>query len=188
MERDRKGGPEDDLSLRDTAVWSHEIPDARLRFLGLQVSQEKYHDRQIPFSIGLFGALEGQNLCHIVSLTVWIMGPEQFLGIGVSFDRLIDGQSTLLLGGDYIKGIKQPFPTARQLDFSIDSRSGERITGVDVYSLLGFHGEYCGLLGFSVRTSTNFGYLELESIRRGLLIPEMYEGSHKLRPKRRIPA
>jgi hypothetical protein len=53
-----------------------------------------------------------------VKLTVWIMEPEQFLGIGVSFDRLIDGQNTLLLGGDYIEGIKQPFPTARQLDFS----------------------------------------------------------------------
>lgn len=120
-----------------------------------------------------------------MKLTVWIMEPEQLLGIGISFDRLIDGQSTLLLGGDYIKGIKQP--TARQLDFSIDSRSGERITGVDVYSLLGFYGEDSGLLGFSVRTSSDFGNLELESIRRELLIPEIYKGSHKSRPDRRIP-
>lgn len=127
-----------------------------------------------------------------MKLTVWIMEPDQFpdqfLGIGISFDRLIDGQSTLILGGDSIKGIKQSFPTARQLDFSIDSRSGERITGVDVYSLLGFYGGECGLLGFSVRISTNFWILGLESIRRGLLILEIYKGSHKSWPDRRIPA
>ncbi|KFY84801.1 hypothetical protein V500_08978 [Pseudogymnoascus sp. VKM F-4518 (FW-2643)] len=109
---------------RDTNIWFPEIPDPSLLFLSVPELPRVYRHGQdeMPLSMILFGGLKGELLRHIVKMTVWINDTHPLMcvvwGIGFTFDCLVDGQRSLVLGHSRDDG---------EYDFPIDGRGGERI-------------------------------------------------------------
>lgn len=113
---------------QDANIWYPEIPDPRLSFVGVPGLPGAYRNRQdeMPLSTILFGGLKGELLCHIVKMTVWIVdnNPGHYVvwGIGFTFDCLVEGKNSLVLGYSRDDG---------EYDFPIDGRGGERICQID---------------------------------------------------------
>ena len=96
----------------------------------------------------LFGGLKGELLRHIVKMTVWIADTHPVKcvvwDIGFTFDCLVDGQSSLVLGHSRDDG---------EYDFPIDGRGGERICRMESIS----HYSWARDLGFRVRPNLLLG-------------------------------
>jgi hypothetical protein len=53
---------------------------------------------EMPLSMVLFDGLKGQVLPHVVKMTVWVLNKEAVRGIGFTFDRLLEGRTSQVLG------------------------------------------------------------------------------------------
>lgn len=96
----------------------------------------------MPLSMILFGGLKGELLRHVVKMTVWIADTHPahcvVWGIGFTFDCLVQGQNSLVLGHRRDKG---------EYNFPIDGRGGERICRMESISQYSWACD----LGFKVR-------------------------------------
>ncbi|KFY42650.1 hypothetical protein V494_02310 [Pseudogymnoascus sp. VKM F-4513 (FW-928)] len=134
--------------LRDTNIWFPEVPDPSLSFTGVPELRRTYKQRgdEMPLSMILFGGLKGELLPHIVKMTFWAANhrPPAFLvwGIEFTFDRLVEGKSSLVLGRS---------DGGRRYDCPIDGRGGERICQMELTSQYGYTCPY----KFKIHTTRN---------------------------------
>ncbi|KFY49978.1 hypothetical protein V496_09679 [Pseudogymnoascus sp. VKM F-4515 (FW-2607)] len=116
---------------RDANIWYPQIPDPCLSFESLPELPGVYRQGQdeMPLSMILFGGLKGELLRHVVKMTVWIADTHPahcvVWGIGFTFDCLVQGQSSLVLGHRRDDG---------EYNFPIDGRGGERICRMESIS------------------------------------------------------
>lgn len=135
---------------RDANVWYPEIPDPCLSFISVPELPQAYRHRQeeMPLSMILFGGLKGELLPHIIKMTVWIADTHPVncvvWGIGFTFDCLVEGKSSLVLGYSRDDG---------EYDFHIDGQGGERICQIDKISQYSLACD----LGFRVRVNLRLG-------------------------------
>ncbi|KAJ3863094.1 hypothetical protein EV359DRAFT_43776 [Lentinula novae-zelandiae] len=109
-------------SLRNTASWLPDIPKPNLSFMG-----EDYQG-DLPLTIITFDGRNGRNLRDFV-ISIWSQDGE-ISGIKISYDHLLDGPKTLLLGDELLDA---PVDEVDRCDISIDYANGEYITGMEIF-------------------------------------------------------
>ncbi len=120
-----QSGLEAELTLQDTALWFPDIPHPDLEILG--VPEIRGGLKGLPLSVAVFGGLRGQDLKHLLSLTLVLDynsgGP---LAVEVAYS---DGRTLVCFG------VFNPNDSVERITFPVDGHGGERITSVEaVYS------------------------------------------------------
>ncbi|KAH7324416.1 hypothetical protein B0I35DRAFT_349090 [Stachybotrys elegans] len=124
-----KGGFDVCDNLINTALWYPQIPNTRLRFLGMTSSvTERNQPEDLPICYTIFGGSSGENLDGISGLTV--RGHDEtgegFLSIAVDFT---DPNRRVVFGSNKTR-------SSEEWPFVIHGSRGERITGVDIFRSL----------------------------------------------------
>lgn len=82
----------------------------------------------LPLTIITFDGQNGRNLRDFV-ISIWSQDGE-ISGIKISYDHLLDGPKTLLLGDELLDA---PVDEVDRCDISIDYANGEYITGMEIF-------------------------------------------------------
>ncbi|KAI0853022.1 hypothetical protein F5Y00DRAFT_271566 [Daldinia vernicosa] len=125
-------------SLRETAIWHGEIPHKELSFLGPHNTLLKDYRDSLPFSLLIFGGVDGTQLPYLIRITVWVVDNTELglyadrthiWGIEFSFSRPIDGKSSILLG----QIPDERLPNSEIYHMDLESGLDERITGLEAF-------------------------------------------------------
>ncbi|KAJ3813258.1 hypothetical protein F5876DRAFT_63294 [Lentinula aff. lateritia] len=109
-------------SLRNTASWLPDIPEPNLFFMG------EHYQGDLPLTIITFDGRNGKNLRDFV-ISIWSQDGD-ISGIKISYDHLLDGPKTHLLGDELLDA---PADEVDRCDISIDYANGEYITGMEIF-------------------------------------------------------
>ncbi|KAI1764087.1 hypothetical protein GGR53DRAFT_494947 [Hypoxylon sp. FL1150] len=139
------------FNLRDNARWYGEVPPKELSYLGPTHPLIRNHGSELPFSLALFGGIDGNSLPYLTEITVWVVDNTPYgiyadrthiWAIEFCFSQLVNGQRSILLG-------RVPeSPDSEVYRINLQSDEGERIVRLEaLYEDTNF------IFGFRIRTN-----------------------------------
>ncbi|KAI1808838.1 hypothetical protein F4811DRAFT_2804 [Daldinia bambusicola] len=135
---DESPGTSQSSIFRETAIWHGAIPPEELSFLGPCNKRIANIRDNLPFSLALFGGVDGMQLPYLTGITIWVVDNTALCryadrthiwGIKFSLDNPSDGKSSILLGQIPDAG----WSNSKTYHMNLDSSRGERITGLETF-------------------------------------------------------